>query len=37
MIFDSTFPGDLHAKYFAADGGPGTYVRFANGQTWKKQ
>jgi len=29
--------GDLHTKYFASDGGPGTYKRFANGTTWKKQ
>jgi len=31
------FPGDLRAKYLASDGGSGTYKRFANGGTWKKQ
>jgi len=33
----SPFPGDLQDKYFTKDGGPGTYKRFAGGETWKKQ
>ena len=33
----SPFSGDLRDKYLASDGGPGTYTRFAGGQTWKKQ
>jgi len=33
----SVFPGDLRDKYLASDGGPGTYKRFAGGETWKKQ
>jgi len=33
----SPFIGDLENKYFASDGGPGTYKRFANGEVWKKQ
>jgi len=31
------FPGDLRDLYFSRDGGPGTYVRFAGGKSWKKQ
>jgi len=31
------FPGDLRDKYLASDGGPGTYRRFANAETWRKQ
>jgi len=27
----------LDDKYRASDGGPGTYKRFAGGETWKKQ
>jgi len=27
----------LRDKYFAKDGGPGTYKRFAGGTTWRKQ
>jgi len=30
-----SFPGDLRSKYL--EGGPGTYKRFANGETWNKQ
>ena len=32
----SVFPGDLRNKYFANDGGPGIYERFAGGNVWKK-
>jgi hypothetical protein len=32
-----TFPGDLRAKYLAANGGIGTYTRPANGTTWTKK
>ncbi|MDR1839675.1 MAG: leucine-rich repeat domain-containing protein [Treponema sp.] len=31
------FPGDLPDKYLAREGGPGTYIRFANGKEWRKQ
>jgi formylglycine-generating enzyme required for sulfatase activity len=31
------FPGDLAGKYLASDGGPGTYTRFVDGETWRKQ
>jgi hypothetical protein len=31
------FPGDLAKKYLDRDGGPGTYIRFANQQEWRKQ
>jgi len=34
---NNAFPGDLREKYFAKDGGPGTYRRFAGGTTWRKQ
>ena len=37
--FDTTdvFPGDLRDKYFAEDGGIGTYTREAGSDTWTKQ
>jgi hypothetical protein len=32
------FPGDLPNKYLDnVDGGPGTYIRFANGKEWRKR
>jgi hypothetical protein len=31
------FPGNLAARYLDTDGGVGTYIRLANGQTWRKQ
>ena len=33
----TSFPGDLRAKYLAANGGPGTYTRSPGGTTWTKQ
>jgi len=33
----STFPGNLRDVYLASDGGPGTYTRLNNGETWRKQ
>ena len=35
--FTSPFPGDLQSKYLARDGGPGTYTRSINSNTWVKQ
>jgi len=35
--FDSPFPGDLREKYRANDGGPGTYIRIARNEKWRKQ
>ena len=35
-ISSEAFPGDLGEKYYAADGGPGTYTRFPGGEVWKK-
>jgi len=34
---NSPFPGDLVDKYFASDGGPGTYKRSTGGNVWRKQ
>jgi hypothetical protein len=31
------FPGDLRDRYFANDGGTGTYIRFSNGEKWRKR
>jgi hypothetical protein len=31
------FPGDLAARYLDTNGGPGTYIRLANGRAWRKQ
>ena len=33
---NSAFNGDLHAKYFGNNGGPGTYSRTRNGTVWTK-
>jgi hypothetical protein len=33
----SVFPGDLREKYLASDGGTGTYIRFTNGDRWRKR
>ena len=33
----NSFPGDLRAKYLAANGGPGTYTRQRGSDTWTKQ
>jgi multiple sugar transport system substrate-binding protein len=35
--FDDAFEGDLMDKYFATDGGPGTYTRLADDDIWKNQ
>jgi len=36
-IYWNSFPGDLVDKYHTDDGGPGTYKRFAGGESWRKQ
>jgi len=35
--FDDAFDGDLLEKYFATDGGPGTYTRLADDDIWRNQ
>jgi len=35
--YDSPFPGDLREKYCANDGVPGTYIRIAGNERWRKQ
>jgi len=35
--FNDAFEGDLLDKYFATDGGPGTYTRLADDDIWKNQ
>jgi hypothetical protein len=37
LLSDDMFPGDLHAKYLATNGGIGTYTRPSGGQVWTKQ